>query len=211
LELPLIQHPGNVFVVSAPSGTGKSTLSQRLIERVPDLVFSTSVTTRPPRQGEVDGQDYFFVDDAKFDAMVRAGDFVEWVQVYERRYGTSRPWLEQVLASGKDVLLDIETTGALNIRRAIPDAVMVFILPPSVQALEARLRGRGKDSEEQVRLRLQHARHEMDLYHAYDYLIVNDDLDRAYRQFESVIWATRARKERMLATAQAILGEFPRG
>lgn len=207
----MIQHPGNVFVVSAPSGTGKSTLSQRLIERVPDLVFSISVTTRPPRPGEVDGQDYFFVDDAKFEAMVRAGDFVEWVQVYERRYGTSRPWLEQVLASGKDVLLDIETTGALNIRRAIPDAVMVFILPPSAQALEARLRGRGKDSEEQVALRLKHARHEMDLYHAYDYLIVNDDLDRAYRQFESIIWATRARKERMLGVAQAILGEFPKG
>lgn len=207
----MIQHPGNVFVVSAPSGTGKSTLSQRLIERVPDLVFSISVTTRPPRPGEVDGQDYFFVDDDRFDAMVRAGDFVEWVQVYERRYGTSRPWLEEVLASGKDVLLDIETTGALNIRRAIPDAVMVFILPPSAQALETRLRGRGKDSEEQVRLRLQHARHELDLYHAYDYLIVNDDLDRAYRQFESVIWATRARKERMVSTAQAILSAFPKG
>ena len=194
----MIQHPGNVFVVSAPSGTGKSTLSQRLIERVPDLVFSISVTTRPPRPGEVDGQDYFFVDDTKFDAMVRAGDFVEWVQVYERRYGTSRPWLEEVLASGKDVLLDIETTGALNIRRAIPDAVMLFILPPSVEALEARLRGRGKDSEEQVRLRLQHARHEMELFHAYDYLIVNEDLDRAYRQFESVIWSTRARKEQAI-------------
>lgn len=207
----MIQHPGNVFVVSAPSGTGKSTLSQRLIERVPDLVFSISVTTRPPRAGEVEGQDYFFVDDAKFDAMVRAGDFVEWVQVYERRYGTSRPWLEEVLASGKDVLLDIETTGALNIRRAIPDAVMIFILPPSVEALEARLRGRGKDSEEQVRLRLQHARHEMELFHAYDYLIVNEDLDRAYRQFESVIWSTRARKERMVGTARAILDEFPKG
>lgn len=206
----MIQHPGNVFVVSAPSGTGKSTLSQRLIERVPDLVFSISVTTRPPRPGEVDGQDYFFVDDDRFDAMVRAGDFVEWVQVYERRYGTSRPWLEEVLASGKDVLLDIETTGALNMRRAIPDAVMVFILPPSAQALEARLRGRGKDSEEQVRLRLQHARHELDLYHAYDYLIVNDDLDRAYRQFESVIWASRARKERMVGAAQAILAGFPK-
>ena len=207
----MIHHPGNVFVVSAPSGTGKSTLSQRLIERVPDLVFSTSVTTRPPRPGEVEGEDYFFVDDEKFDAMVRAGEFVEWVQVYARRYGTSRPWLEGVLAGGKDVLLDIETTGALNIRRAIPDAVMIFILPPSVQALEARLRGRGKDSEDQMELRLRHARHELDLYHAYDYLIVNDDLERAYRQFESVIWATRARRERMLAVTQAILGAFPKG
>ena len=207
----MIHHPGNVFVVSAPSGTGKSTLSQRLIERVPDLVFSTSVTTRRPRPGEVEGEDYFFVDDEKFDAMVRAGEFVEWVQVYARRYGTSRPWLEGVLAGGKDVLLDIETTGALNIRRAIPDAVMIFILPPSVQALEARLRGRGKDSEDQMELRLRHARHELDLYHAYDYLIVNDDLERAYRQFESVIWATRARRERMLAVTQAILGAFPKG
>ena len=206
--MPLLDHPGNVFVVSAPSGAGKSTLVQRLVASVPDLRFSISFTTRKPRPGEVDGRDYFFVDDARFDAMVREGGFVEWVQVYGQRYGTGRAWLEGQLASGVDILLDIETTGALNLRRAIPDAQMIFILPPSAAALEQRLRGRGKDSDEQVAIRLKHARHELELYHAYDYLVVNDDLETAYRTFESIVHATRARKERMAPVAQRILQGF---
>lgn len=206
--MPLLDHPGNVFVVSAPSGAGKSTLVQRLVASVPDLRFSISFTTRKPRPGEVDGRDYFFVDDARFDAMVREGGFVEWVQVYGQRYGTGRAWLEGQLASGVDILLDIETTGALNLRRAIPDAQMIFILPPSAAALEQRLRGRGKDSDEQVAIRLKHARHELELYHAYDYLVVNDDLETAYRTFESIVHATRARKERMAPTARRILEGF---
>jgi guanylate kinase len=205
---PVLTHPGNVFVVSAPSGTGKSTLSQRLVQSVPDLIFSTSFTTRPPRPGETDGRDYFFVSDEKFESMVRANEFVEWVQVYEKRYGTGKGWLESVLTTGQDVLLDIETTGALNLRRAIPDATMIFILPPSAESLEKRLRGRGKDSDEQIHLRMQHARHELELYHAYDYLVVNEDLESAYRQFESIIYATRARREKMVATAQRILQGF---
>ena len=204
----MFHHPGNVFVVSAPSGAGKSTLVHRLVASVPDLIFSISFTTRKPRPGEVDGRDYFFVDDDRFDAMVRAGGFVEWVQVYGQRYGTGRDWLDGVLATGLDVLLDIETTGALNLRRAIPDANMIFILPPSAAALEQRLRGRGKDSDEQVAIRLKHARHEMELHHAYDYLVVNDDLDAAYRSFESIIYATRARRERMAPAAQRILQGF---
>ena len=206
--MPLLDHPGNVFVVSAPSGAGKSTLVQRLVASVPDLRFSISFTTRKPRPGEVDGRDYFFVEDARFDAMVREGGFVEWVQVYGQRYGTGRAWLEGQLASGVDILLDIETTGALNLRRAIPDAQMIFILPPSAAALEQRLRGRGKDSDEQVAIRLKHARHELELYHAYDYLVVNDDLETAYRTFESIVHATRARKERMAPLAQRILQGF---
>ena len=206
--MPLLDHPGNVFVVSAPSGAGKSTLVQRLVASMPDLRFSISFTTRKPRPGEVDGRDYFFVDDARFDAMVREGGFVEWVQVYGQRYGTGRAWLEGQLASGVDILLDIETTGALNLRRAIPDAQMIFILPPSAAALEQRLRGRGKDSDEQVAIRLKHARHELELYHAYDYLVVNDDLETAYRTFESIVHATRARKERMAPLAQRILQGF---
>lgn len=204
----MIQHPGNVFVVSAPSGAGKSTLTQRLVRTVPDLIFSISFTTRKPRPGEVDGRDYFFVDDARFDTMVREGGFVEWVQVYGHRYGTGRDWLSGVLATGLDVLLDIETTGALNMRRAIPDARMIFILPPSVASLEQRLRSRGKDSDEQIRIRMQHARHELELYHAYDYLVLNDDLDLAYRQFESVIYATRASRERMAPVARRLLEGF---
>ena len=204
----MIHHPGNVFVVSAPSGAGKSTLAQRLVRTVPGLIFSISFTTRKPRPGEVDGQDYFFIDDARFDAMVREGGFVEWVQVYGHRYGTGREWLNEMLATGLDVLLDIETTGALNLRRAIPDARMVFILPPSAASLEARLRSRGKDSEEQIGIRLKHARHEMELYHAYDYLVMNDDLELAYKQFESIVYATRASRERVAPAAQKILEGF---
>lgn len=207
-EGPLIQHPGNVFVVSAPSGAGKSTLVQRLVQSVPDLCFSISFTTRKPRAGEVDGRDYFFVDEARFDAMIQDGGLVEWVQVYGHRYGTGRDWLNGVLATGQDVLLDIETTGALNLRQAIPDARMIFILPPSAAALEARLRGRGKDSDEQIRIRMQHARHEMELYHAYDHLILNDDLDLAYRQLEGVVHATRTARERMAPVAKGILAGF---
>ena len=199
---------GNVFVVSAPSGAGKSTLVQRLVATVPDLVFSISFTTRLPRPGEVDGRDYFYIDDERFDAMVREGGFVEWVQVYGHRYGTGRAWLDGVLATGRDVLLDIETTGAQNLRRTIPDARMIFILPPSAASLEQRLRSRGKDSDEQVHIRMQHARHEMELYTAYDYLVMNDDLELAYRQFESVVYATRASRERMAPVAKRILEGF---
>jgi guanylate kinase len=208
MEGPLIQHPGNVFVVSAPSGAGKSTLTQRLVRSVPDLIFSISFTTRQPRPGEVDGHDYFFIDEERFDAMVRDGGFVEWVQVYGHRYGTGRDWLNGVLATGLDVLLDIETTGAMNLRTIIPDARMIFILPPSAAALEQRLRSRSKDSDEQIRIRMKHARHEMELFGAYDYLIMNDDLELAYQQFESVIHATRATLERMAPAAQRILEGF---
>ena len=204
----MIHHPGNVFVVSAPSGAGKSTLAQRLVQTVPDLIFSISFTTRKPRPGEVDGRDYFFIDDDRFDAMVREGGFVEWVQVYGHRYGTGRDWLNGVLATGRDVLLDIETTGALNLRRAIPDARMIFILPPSAAALEQRLRSRGKDSDDQIRIRMRHARHELELYHAYDYLVMNDDLELAYKQFESIVHATRASRERMASRALQLLEGF---
>jgi guanylate kinase len=203
-----MHHPGNVFVVSAPSGAGKSTLVQRLVRSVPDLSFSISFTTRKPRPGEVDGRDYFYIDDGRFDAMIHDGGFVEWVQVYGHRYGTGRDWLNGVLATGRDVLLDIETTGALNLRSAIPDACMIFILPPSAASLEQRLRSRGKDSDEQIAIRLRHARHELELYPAYDYLVMNDDLELAYRQFESVILATRASRERMAPAAQRILDGF---
>jgi len=203
-----MHHPGNVFVVSAPSGAGKSTLVRRLVSTVPNLIFSISFTTRKPRPGEVDGLDYFYIDDASFEAMVREGGFVEWVEVYGYRYGTGRDWLNGVLALGQDVLLDIETTGALNLRQAIPDACMIFILPPSVAALEERLRSRGKDSDEQIRIRLEYALHEMEQYPAYDYLVLNDDLELAYRRFESIILATRASRERMAPAAQRILEGF---
>jgi guanylate kinase len=197
-----------VFVLSAPSGTGKSTLAKQLVKQVRDLNFSVSFTTRRPRPGEVDGKDYFFVDDATFDEMVAREGFVEWVKVYERRYGTGRAWIEAQLASGMDILLDIESQGARQVHKAIPDAVMVFLLPPSSSELAARLRGRGDESEDQVRIRLDYARHELAQFDGYDYLVVNDTVDQAYRRLESIIIATRCRRERMGATARQILDSF---
>jgi len=204
----LIRHTGTIFVLSAPSGTGKSTLAQRLVREVPDLIFSVSFTTRNPRNGEVDGQDYFFVSNATFDRMVAEDGFVEWVEVYGNRYGTGKAWIQEKLMAGVDILLDIETIGAGNVREAIPDAVMIFLLPPSADELSHRIRSRGKDSEEQIRLRLQYARHEMEQFEHYDYLVVNDDLERALRRMESVILASRCGRERMKPTAERILQTF---
>ena len=204
----MLSHSGNVFVLSAPSGTGKSTLAKQLVKQVGDLDFSVSFTTRKPRSGEVHGKDYFFVDDAAFDAMVAEDGFVERVQVYDRRYGTGKAWIQDRLRSGVDILLDIETQGAGRVQEAIPDAVMVFLLPPSAGELAARLRGRGDESAEQVRIRLEYAHHELSRYPQYDYLVVNDKVDQAYQKLESIIIATRCRRERMTGTAQRILDTF---
>ena len=204
----MLSHSGNVFVLSAPSGTGKSTLSRQLVHQVADLSFSISFTTRAPRPGEVDGEDYFFVDHATFDAMVAQDGFIEWVEVYGNKYGTGRAWIQEQLASGVDILLDIETKGAQNVHRAIPDAVMVFLLPPSAGELSRRLRGRGDSTEEQVKIRLDYAKHELAQFPAYDYLVINDTVEEAYRGLEAIVLATRLRKERMHDTAQRILGGF---
>ncbi len=205
----MIRHTGNVFVLSAPSGAGKSTLAKRLVQQIQGLVFSVSFTTRAPREGERDGQDYFFLDDEAFDRMVDQGGFVEWVTVYGKRYGTGKAWIQEKLRTGVDVLLDIETIGAGNVHREIPDAIMIFLLPPNAGALSERLRGRGKDSEAQIRMRLQYAKHELQVFDRYDYLVVNDDLDTAYRKMEAIILATRCRKERMAPEALRILESFP--
>lgn len=205
----MIRHAGNVFVLSAPSGAGKSTLAKRLVQQVQGLIFSVSHTTRPPRDGERDGHDYFYVSDETFDRMVDQGGFVEWVKVYENRYGTGKEWIQSKLQAGVDILLDIETIGAMNVRREIPDAIMIFLLPPGADALAQRLRGRGKDSDDQIRMRLDYAKHEMEEFTHYDFLIVNDDLETAYRQLESVILATRCRRERMIPAALRILESFP--
>jgi guanylate kinase len=204
----LLSHSGNVFVLSAPSGTGKSTLAKKLVQEVPDLGFSISFTTRPPRPSEVPGQDYFFVDHPTFDAMVAQDGFIEWVEVYGNKYGTGRAWIEEQLASGRDILLDIESQGAQNVHLAIPDAVMVFLLPPTAQELSRRLRGRGDSSEAQVALRLEYAKHELAQFPAYDYLVINDSVDQAYRALEAIVLATRLRRERMQTTAQGILAGF---
>jgi guanylate kinase len=199
---------GSIFVLSAPSGAGKSTLAKRLVAQTPGLIFSTSFTTRAPRPGEQHGREYFFVDDAAFDRMIAEDDLLEWVQVYANRYGTGKAWLREQVAKGLDVLLDIETVGAKNVKEALPEAVMVFLLPPSAEVLAQRLRGRGDTDEPQITLRMAHARHEMEQYPHYDHLVVNDDLEGAYRHLESIILAQRTRRSNMEDTAQRILQTF---
>lgn len=200
--------PGSLFVLSAPSGAGKSTLAKRLLAEVPGLAFSVSFTTRPPRPGEVEGRDYFFVDDATFDRMAAEGGFVEWVKVYAHRYGTGREWLRAQMAAGRDILLDIETVGARAVKAALPEAVMIFLLPPSAQELERRLRGRGDTDEAQMALRMGHARNEMLQFEAYDHLVVNDDLETAYRDLAAVVLAERSRRSRRAPEARRILATF---
>ena len=199
---------GSIFVLSAPSGAGKSTLAKRLVTETPGLIFSTSFTTRKPRPGEQHGREYFFVDDAAFDRMIAEEGLLEWVQVYANRYGTGKAWLREQLAQGLDVLLDIETAGAQNIKAALPEAVMVFLLPPSAQVLSARLRGRGDTDEAQITLRMAHARHEIEQFPHYDHLVVNDELEEAYRRLEAIVLAERARRVRMEDTARRILQTF---
>ncbi|MBK8793583.1 MAG: guanylate kinase [Holophaga sp.] len=199
---------GSIFVLSAPSGAGKSTLAKRLVAETPGLIFSISFTTRPPRPGEVHGREYFFVDDATFDQMIAEEGLLEWVQVYANRYGTGKAWLREQLAQGVDILLDIETVGAMNVKKALPEAVMIFLLPPSAQVLAQRLRGRGDTDDAQIALRMAHARHEMEQAFHYDHLVVNDDQETAYRGMEAIVLAERARRARMESTARQILQTF---
>lgn len=183
-------------------------MAKRLVAETPGLIFSTSFTTRPPRVGEQHGREYFFVNDAAFDQMIVEDGLLEWVRVYANRYGTSKAWLKEQLAKGLDVLLDIETVGATNVKRAMPEAVMIFLLPPSADVLAQRLRGRGDTEEGQIAMRMDHARHEMEQYSHYDHLVVNDDLESAYRNLESILLAERARLSRMEGAARRILQTF---
>ena len=199
---------GSIFVLSAPSGAGKSTLAKRLVAQTPGLIFSISFTTRQPRPGEEHGREYFFVDDATFDRMVAEEDLLEWVQVYANRYGTGKTWLREQIAAGVDVLLDIETVGAKNMKATLPEAVMIFLLPPSAEELANRLRGRGDTDEAQMTLRMAHARHEMEQYPHYDHLVVNDDLEGAYHRLEAIVVAERTRRPRMEDVAQHIIKTF---
>jgi len=198
----------DIFVLSAPSGTGKSTLIKRLLSELDKISFSVSYTTRPPRAGEVDGRDYFFIDDATFDTMLAQGGFVEWVQVYQRRYGTGRAWIQDKIDSGQDVLLDLETDGAMRVKEIFPGAILIFLMPPSAQALADRLRGRGVDTEEQISIRLQYAKHEMERWENYNYLVLNDDLETAYQSFKSIFLAARLSRARMSRMVRMSLDTF---
>ncbi len=190
--------PGILLVLSAPSGTGKTTLARRLLAELPDAIFSVSVTTRKPRGREQDGVDYHFVDVAAFQERIERGEFVEWAEVYGHFYGSSQAVVDEARARKGVAIFDIDVQGGQAIKRKHPDTVMVFVLPPSMDELERRLRERGTDAEETIRRRMLAARSEIERGIAsYDYILVNDDIERAYRELRSVVIAERCRRGRV--------------
>ena len=200
---------GTLVVISAPSGTGKSTLARRVIESVPGIQFSVSHTTRPRRAGEESGREYHFVDDARFDAMVAAGEFLEWAHVFAHRYGTGRQAIEAALDAGSDVLLDIDVQGARQVRQSGLAAILVFVLPPDYDTLSDRLRRRGSEDEQALALRLLEARREAMQYDAFDYVVVNADLEDATAELSAIVRAERARTDRRRQDVSRILSSFP--
>ena len=196
----MIQRRGTLFVVSAPSGAGKTTLCREMRLRLHDLAYSVSVTTRPPRPGEIDGTDFRFVARSQFEDMVKQGQMAEWATVHTNLYGTPAAPLETAQREGRDVLLDIDTQGAAQLRARYPDAVLIFVVAPSMGELEQRLRERRSDSEREITRRLQRAREEVTLWRRYDYLIVNRDVKEAMDQLESIIHAERCRVARLALT-----------
>ncbi|HEU4401989.1 MAG TPA: guanylate kinase [Candidatus Polarisedimenticolia bacterium] len=202
---------GNVFVVSAPSGAGKTTLCRRLLADLQGIDFSVSFTTRSPREGEREGVDYHFIDRKEFEKRRRKGEFVEWAQVDGQIYGTSGVAVKEATAQGRDMLLDIDTQGAENIRRLIPDAVLVFIMPPSQEALRQRLAGRGTEGPEALARRLGLAHGEVERAPMYDFVVVNDDLETAYQQLRAIVLATRCRRERQMGRIKEIAAGFGAG
>lgn len=176
-----------LFVISGPSGAGKGTLLAELRKQRPDLGLTVSATTRSPRPGEVDGTSYYFLSDEEFRRRIAAVEFVEWAEVHGHLYGTLVSEVKRLLAKGHSLVLEIDVQGALNVRKVYPDAVLIFIEPPSLQALEERLRGRGTEDEASIELRLKNARHEMELADQYDARIVNDTVDRAAQELGSVM------------------------
>lgn len=194
-----VERRGLMFVLSSPSGAGKTTLTRMLIEEIPDLKMSVSVTTRPMRPGEKDGRDYYFVDQKRFDAMVAQDELLEWAKVFDNCYGTPRAPVEAALAAGKNVLFDIDWQGTQQLRGGAPkDVVSVFILPPSVQALEQRLHTRAQDSDEVIRGRMKKAGDEMSHFDAYDYIVVNDNIGIAFEAVKSILRAEQLKLERQV-------------
>ena len=200
---------GLLFIVSAPSGTGKTTLVERLVQIVPRLHMSRSYTSRRARAGEQDGVDYNFITRERFIAMIAEGAFLEWADVFGNFYGTGAADIEAVLARGDDVVLVIDVQGARQVRNRGLENVGIFVLPPSASILEQRLRGRSKDSEEQVRRRLETASLEVGDFALYEYVVVNDAVDVAIERLRAIVVAERARVKRMRVEAEHILATFP--
>jgi guanylate kinase len=199
---------GLLFIVSAPSGTGKTTLVERLVREVPSLHMSRSYTSRSARPGERAGVDYNFITRDRFEAMVRDGAFLEWADVFGNLYGTCADDTEACLARGDDVVLVIDVQGARQVRTRGIETVGIFVLPPSAAVLEQRLRGRSKDSEEQIRRRLEVARREVAEYAQYEYVVINDEVPAAVERLQAIVVAERARVRLMRSAAEAVIGTF---
>lgn len=199
---------GILFIITSPSGGGKDTLVYEVLRTVAEVGYSVSFTTRQPRESERDELDYFFVTPTDFEKMRASGDFLEWAQVHNNFYGTSRSQVENELAAGRDVILKIDVQGAASVKTLMPESVGVFIMPPSFEILSERLENRGSENERDLVVRLLNARGEVERWHEFDYVVVNDIKERAAAQLGAVILAERARRERMTATVQNILQTF---
>jgi len=199
---------GTLFVVSSPSGGGKGTLIRRVLECVDNLSYSVSYTTRGPRPGEVDGREYFFIDRTTFDEMIAGGEFLEWACVHGNFYGTSKSQIAEKTASGVDMILEVDVQGAASVRQLLMDSVSVFILPPSFAVLRQRLCARGTDPPEQLEVRLSNAPDELRQYSLFDYVIINDEIERAVGQLASIIYAERARCVRQEPLVEKVIKEF---
>jgi len=197
-----------VFIISAPSGSGKSTLVSRLLNEVTGLTFSVSFTTRKPRGMEEHGSAYYFIDREEFERRIAADEFLEHALVFGNYYGTHCGVLERARSEGKDLVLDIDVQGAAQLKERIPDAVSIFILAPSRESLEQRLRARGQDNEDVIRRRLADAAKEISNYSLYDYVLVNDDLDLAAETLKAIVRAERVRRERVEEKIRPILASF---
>jgi len=188
---------GLIIVVSAPSGAGKTTVCERLLADMPELAMSVSYTTRRPRKGERDGEDYFFISKERFHEERDRGLFLEWAEVHDHFYGTPRDFLEKRVQAGKDTVLDVDVQGAYSISRAFPRGVLILLLPPSLAELRRRLRERGSDSAKDVDVRLKNARTEFHCYPTFDYLVINEKVNEAVEHLKSIIIAERRRADRL--------------
>ena len=199
---------GNLFIVSAPSGAGKTSLVHALLNINPLIKLSVSYTTRTPRPGEQDGRDYHFVDRAAFVAMMNRGEFLESAEVYGNLYGTSQTWINRETAEGRDILLEIDWQGAAQVRRLFPESISIFILPPSLEALGQRLKGRGKDNAEVIAKRMAAVREDVAHVAEFDYVIINDILNEALRELNAVVLAARVRGAVQLARHQGLINQL---
>jgi len=198
----------SIFVISAPSGSGKSTLVRRLIASLPDSAFSVSHTTRPRREGEKEGRDYFFVTRRRFERLIAAGDFIEWAEVHGHLYGTSKGQIDKALKAGRDILLDIDVQGHQQVRKRLPEALSVFVMPPSLQELKRRLAERHSDSPLVIERRLAAARQEITRWPDYDYVVVNDHLSLATQALRAIVRAGRFRRQNQAERAREICKTF---